>query len=672
LLGADATPLAALAAEAAVVAFAAGAANEEITFASTPLMTRLLSILFALALVLPARGEEPNPIFDKVPMTARVVLGIRSIEELQKKGDDFLKAVEWQPQYRPSEIFRLLKDFTGLGGGPDPKKGLAFVLVDEAHLEPRGGWFGDLQIVAIFPATPRHLSNSYDKGIDRIESGKILQLGRENLARFLAYKDGFAYVGDTEKGVRSVLDSKPMVNELTEEQRKNFANSDVFLSIHPRGFKERERDTNWLLDNLSPRVNDRDDEFHKELAEATKSLKLGLASFEVDSGLSIRVAGIFDKTEASKKFLARLNTARKPDLNGLPEGKVVFAQAVRGDGNQTAGFVKGLLLSLLDTSETAKQLLNQDDQAIYLGVFNEIWKQLKATRIAFYQNEDIGKHGLLSGIVIVETEDAPQFVRELKRLAKFSVAENEKELAKDEIAEIQKLIKQLADVRFRVRESATNQLMLIGLPALKYLDETIAGGDADLVDRAKKVRESIAKTLEVRRKEPLSKESISPLRPMIGFIQKTTKVNDIEVERLVIRLSRKDATVVRELKELFGPTWDHIPVATVGKQTVFLFGSNESFFEKTLTNLQKNLPGLAKSDFLVPFEKHSGKDRKMDLHFSMHRISGIVSGDLIRFPKVYGDGTVTSLGLTVTEDRLQLDSWIPIAEFKSFHKSQGW
>lgn len=643
-------------------------------------MTRILLSLFAiLGAFSRLSAADPVPVFDRVPMSARLVLGIKSVDELKAKGNKFLQAVDWEPGIRPSQIFEFLMMHTGLGGAPDPKYGIAFVLVPEDLVVARHGWFGDLQLVALFPFTDaKRLKDQFQLDAKEFKEGQIYTLKATDaaLAKFMTIREGYVYIGETAKAVEVIAKSKRMVDELTPEQKKAFAAGDVFLSLHANGVSadKRKEFTRSYADLFLGKDDELADvEFATQFRDACESVKLGLASFQVDDGLSIRLACLFDKNEKTKKFLNSLSTRdSNSDLNGLPEGKLIFGQSVQGDGSKTATFARGFLHTTLHSFETTRELLAQTDHAIYLGVFTEIWKQLKGTRIGLYQNDDPAKHGLLSGVAIVDTDDAGEFIQELRRLAKFSVAEHQKQSPKDEAAEIEKLIRDLADSRFRVRESATAKLMLIGLPAIHYLDRAIKTGDADLVARATKVRESIAATLEARRKEPLSKDSIQPLRPTLGFVEKPTSQEGIDVETMVIRLAREDQAVTKELKQLFGPTWDRVRIAPMGKQAVFLFGSNEDLLRTTVANLKGKKPGLGKASFLPEFIKHSTSGRKMEVHFSIHRISGLLSGDLIRTPKQFEEGTVTSIGFSVKEDYLQFDGWFPLTEFKAYLKASGW
>ena len=106
---------------------------------------------------------------------------------------------------------------------------------------------------------------------------------------------------------------------------------------------------------------------------------------------------------------------------------------------------------------------------------------------------------------------------------------------------------------------------------------------------------------------------------------------------------------------------------------VALLGSDERLLLETLTNLKENRPGLAGAKWLHPFAHKSDPARKFEFHVSLQTGLALKHADDLKSGKAAGpSASLTSVALTVDPDRLQLDAWIPSAEFKVVVKEQGW
>ena len=141
--------------------------------------------------------------------------------------------------------------------------------------------------------------------------------------------------------------------------------------------------------------------------------------------------------------------------------------------------LEGLLLDWL----WSKKLVPAVDRQTFLGVFSEVWQQLKGSRLAVYRNADEQKLGLFSVLAILDTANVDAFLRTLRGLARLADPGNLKltgsDARADDVAELEKLVQDLGDGFFRVRNTATTKLSLIGEPALPYLEKARTSRDLE-------------------------------------------------------------------------------------------------------------------------------------------------------------------------------------------------
>jgi hypothetical protein len=361
------------------------------------------------------------------------------------------------------------------------------------------------------------------------------------------------------------------------------------------------------------------------------------------------------------------------DLAGLPEGRVLAAESLRGDGARNATIARVFYAALWDRAMSGAGWLSPADRANHLGVFTEIWKHLKGSRMAIYHNANRARDGLLSAVGILDTADAEQFLAELRQLARLGGDELDlsEKTGKDDVAAVAKLIRDLGDDTYAVRESATTKLTLIGEAALPQLEEALKSPDAEVRRRAGAIKETIVATAVEHRKELLDKNALKHVRPVFGFARKGESLDGTRVEVVRVRLAEKDAKAAAALREVFGPDWDRVRLAVHGKQVVVLVGSDQGLLRAALTNLKQGKRGLADAKVLAGATGHANPDRRAELHLSLGAAQAFWSGADLENPKEGASPALTSFALTVDPDFLELDVWVPPAEAKVIEKAGG-
>jgi hypothetical protein len=649
--------------------------------------TRLLAVAVLLAATT-ATPAAPPDVLDLVPEDAALALAIRNITDLKKKGDKFFAdaSIKEESLPRPSALFEGLYGWLGIKGGLDEDAPAAF-LVANARKAGRDKIPYDPEILKLLvlavPFKDRgKIADSFGLNGDDLKDGKVVE-GTGRWEKFFFRTRGrHLLLGGSKKAIESVVEGKSVAAALSEKQRQSLAGADILIHFGPDSWGDTWGD--FLKDMQTSLGKDRgeaDRQVIADLAAALKTIRFGLGAIRIDDGFGLSLVGAFPEKvpEATRRFLASVAGGSEPcDLKGLPNGPVVFAEGSKGDGAQNVRVMTILAdFALRDLSEVsqAKWLPSPTDRANVLAAFTEVWKRLKGHRVAVYANADPGKHGLFSAVAILDTAGADRFLADLKQLTRLSGGEGidlSGNGRRDDIAEVERLIRDLGSEEFDARESAGNRLALIGEPALPLIRKALKSGDAEVRRRAEALIVRISEAAVARRKELLSKESPWRLRPTFRFEAKPEERAGHAIETARIRLTEKDAPAADALRQVFGPDWDRVRLAAHGKQVVVLLGSDERLLDAALANLKDGKPGLAASKPLAAFARQADAGRKLELHAALGTVLELLRGeDLLRARPVGPAPALSSASLAVEPDRLRLDLWLPASEVGAIVKGSA-
>ena len=213
------------------------------------------------------------------------------------------------------------------------------------------------------------------------------------------------------------------------------------------------------------------------VVKALAELRFVVGGIRLDGGLGLNVVSMFPKDgKASKKFLTTLRGGDgTATLEGLPAANAVAAWAARGDGSKNAVMARVVFQFLLTDFLEANRFTTATERTTFLGLFDEVWQRLRGSRFALCKTANERQQGLFSLVGILDTEDPQKFLDELKQFARFGNPEGldvTSEAAKDaNRADIERLVGNLSARRFALRESATTKLLLVGEPALPFLEK---------------------------------------------------------------------------------------------------------------------------------------------------------------------------------------------------------
>ncbi len=642
-----------------------------------------LSIMLAL-LGGTGAAAAPQPL-DLVPDDAAVALVVRSPAELKKKGDKLIADTGVKYLMRPSQLFDWVYQNLEIKGGVDEAGSAALVVANpkllgvefcDANGNPNFAALNRIidLVVVVVPFQDRDkMAANFGIARGALKPDTMVKGRAKHFGRFFYARGRHVFYGNDEKVVAAVAKAPPAGAGLTAARRRTLNEADVVFRLSPQTFLPF-----WKKELLGPLENDlvkQGGEAERKVARqfiaTLGELQAVWVAARVDDGIRLTAMGTFPGGEKgpARAFLTALQGGPGvSDLKGLPAGRVVAAQAFRGDGARNAALATLLVGALHDKVLQLRLLLSAADRPNFVGVFTEVWQRLTGGRVAVYQNADPAKQGLFSVVAILDTEDAGRFVAALKSLARLADAER-RPAEKDLRAEIDRLVRDLGDRRYRVRQSATTRLGLVGEPALAALEKALAAPDAEVARRAAGLKKAIVAAAVERRKE-LAEGRFRRLHPALSFAPRPEMRDGQPVEVVQVKLAGQDARAADQLRHLFGPDWDRIRLAVHGKQVVALLGSDQALLGAALKNLNEGKPGLAAARGLAGFDSQSDPARKVELHLSITAALAFLKAADLQQPRAAAY-SLSSFALAAAPDGLRLDFRVPLPELITFFRAQG-
>lgn len=661
-------------------------ASVALTWRNVMRSRRSLPTLAALVAFASPAPAGPSAL-DLVPADATAAVAVRNLNELRGKGDKLLAAAEMPEELRPSSGFEFLFDYLGVSAAVDRDGSAAVMLVNPdvlglkiCHDDGNGNDFRWLDlIVAAVPFRDRDkIAACFGIKEGALKPDTMVR-GRGRVYGEVFYAHGnHVFFGKNEKVVASAAKGARVGNTLTAARRRLLDDADAFVYV-----RREPIDPCWqrfLRDEEESRAKG-GEEGQKEAAHrlfaafgAVQDVWLAL---RVDEGLGLGLVCTFPKAgkPAVRKYLTELQAGPSPsDLNGLPDGDVILAEAFRGDGARNAALARFLLQQLLWDFPPAQQWVAASLRPSLLGVFTEVWKRLAGARIAVYRNADRERYGFCSAVAVLDTEDAEGFLSEMRQLARY--AAGELDLAgprgKDgDPADVAKLVTDLGDDRFAVRETASTKLGLIGEPALPFLEKGERSEDLEVRRRAREVRARITAAVKAAR-EQLASEALSHrFRPSFGFSTRPEMMDGRPVQLLRVKLEGKDQRAAVALRGLFGPEWDKVRLVVHGKRIAVLVGTDVGLLQKTLNYLEKGSPGLGAVKAFAHASGSHDSSRKAEIHLSLEVALRLLRGEDAKPGKANaGRLSLSSFALTVDPDYLRLDTWTPPSDMKALRRAR--
>ncbi|HMF18771.1 MAG TPA: hypothetical protein VKE98_16305, partial [Gemmataceae bacterium] len=582
-------------------------------------MFRRYASLAVVILLASSASVSAQGMLDLVPTDAAAGLVVRNLDELKTKGDKFVAESELRVPLRPSDLFAMGLKFLNVTGGVDTKGSAAIIL---APPENENNQFFALfnELVVVLPITEvDKIGANFGFARGELKPNQVMTIKERNdlFGKVVYVRGKHLFLGMTERSLNRVAKGKSVSAALTLGQRKSLASADLLIHLGPKAMG---REWENILRGFKSRVGSPDDPAERKVVDdlfaSLEHLRFGIAAARFDGGLGVNLLTVFSEKGPARKFLDSLGAGQgASNLRGLPNGTVIAAQATGGDGAKNAVIAKVFFEFLLRDFLDTRQILAAVDRPVLTGLFSEIWNRLQGSRAALYQNSVGSKHGAFGLLAILDTSDAEKFLADMRTLARVADGTGLDLKGKDEskeLLQVEKLIKDLGDARYRVRESATLMLRLAGEPVLPALEKASASGDLEVSRRAKKLRARISEAAAARRKALLERDWLSRFQPTFALIPNAEKRVGHRIDVIRIKPAGKEITALKPLQQLLGPEWHNLRLAVHGKQVVVLLGSNVQLLEDALKNLDKKTTGHDTGIPLQPFHSQADPARRIE------------------------------------------------------------
>ena len=486
-----------------------------------------------------------------------------------------------------------------------------------------------------------------------------------------------------------VLQGERMSERTPKARRKHLLQSNLLIAFsanwdefNPEAASvEADR---WIKNH--PDIDEEEEAALRELFEIVQSSQQAVFGFRIEpTGIELDLDLHFDpaKHDVIRKAVRRISPMDEPStLAGLPAngkaGELIVAHAARTNGKATLPVISILLHDTFRVWDNwwdnlaGQGMLNRSQQFEVLGLFAEVWNQLDGYRTGLYRNGDEDGLGLTSLVALLDTKDPEGFIKELRLLGGLIDGSeiDPEDVAKEDTPSrraIKKLITQLAAPDYATRHSATTKLVLIGGPALKFVERAEKSEDSAVARRARNVATRIRQKLNEERESALDPALLSRLKPQFIFHEKAEMREGRPVHIIEIRTKQSDTkqsdTVQKNVGRLFGPNWAEVRLVPLDGQVAVLFGSNTKLLDTLLKNVELGRPGLADDPANGIYSRPLNERHTGELHFSTQRFLALKNGK--RLPEEdHSEHKLVSLAIALQPSHLNIEWRLPAKEIK--------
>jgi len=159
----------------------------------------------------------------------------------------------------------------------------------------------------------------------------------------------------------------------------------------------------------------------------------------------------------------------------------------------------------------------------------------------------------------------------------------------------------------------------------------------------------------------------------VQFQRNAERLGNRQVDVMQFDTDSLDDKLCSKLARLLGPQWRRLKICTVGPHVVIMLGSDPNLLKSAVENINRGRRGLADQQALRQADRRVHKGRKLEIYVSLDE--GYELGRLIQGQQTSRHENpcrhMTSAALTIHDERVQMDVWVPTDDLKTVARAQG-
>jgi hypothetical protein len=356
-----------------------------------------------------------------IPEDATFALTINSISGVRDKGEKFVKDHGLKVgDHRPSALFKQLFEALEIKKGVDEKGAAALVLPNLKKLDVEE-LKAELSVLFLpYLAIPvkdvKEMASNFGLKPDDLKGGKV----HTYHGKVIMLKGKHLYLALGKKPISLVPSVKPLTGSLSAAQKEALAKSDLALHFGAEALGAMYGKVLDEAEKQLRRKDEKDDSQSKGLIDALRQLRFVVGGLSLDER-KINIIATFKTGKdgaAAKKFLTRLRAGPgSSDLIGLPAGRPLFIFAAKGDGTSNVSMARALVNLLFDQARIDK-LLPGEERPAFVASLEKMYRELKGSRIALYDNGEDTKSGQSALVGILDIGDTEKHLAEMPNVVK--------------------------------------------------------------------------------------------------------------------------------------------------------------------------------------------------------------------------------------------------------------
>ena len=658
----------------------------------------LLTAAVTLAAVAPLPADDPTPVAttELAPATELGALLFRDLAELEQRGDELIEAVGVPMSMRLSTLVQMGINWLGIQKDHvDPHRPVGIIATNHARPDKFDG------LVLAVPFTDAEkIAADVDLKADPGRVGAVdIKNGNWDYWGYGGLDEQHLYLGgrntpDGKAAVQSLLDDRPLAEDLPPLARERLDRSDILLHWGVATHRQMDPDDlkpNWDIDKKQ--LDEDELAIALQIAGALSQIKHLFFTITLEEGIAAHHRMLFDagaKTPAAR-LLGQLRGAssvdgdqsHQPSLTGLPTGPVFAAGSTRLPEPQQQLLLR--TIAKLFTHENGGgwggPLWNWKvgaftdlRQVVLLGALADVLPLTTESRFAIYPNGD----GTFGVVVILEVDQPQPVVDRIRELSDFVAAgavagAGEQSTATVSDADIRRLIRQLGAESFSARNQAATRLLLLGARAHEHLTQAAASGDPEIAARAERLLSKFTISSRQREQRLLTDNPLVSAHPRLTYHVAAGELDGTAIDRIDLELPANEREQAEKLEEMFGTDWNHVQIAQTQRHVVLTFGTVRERLSQTLNNLTRGLAGLEDDPTLVQLTDDS--HRLVKVHFPLSRFveesrhRSWTRGEPRDKSPSKG---LTAFGLSATDSEVCFDLHLPVEEVRGIVVKRGW